>query len=189
METVHGMEIKQRVTRLTGLGFRKVGLRRARGDDGSALTAALATMRRKRYCLLVTESEVGPSARVVQPHRPDEQLAVHLGTSAGSRKADEIARQATALLVYQDDSRAACVVARCTAQLLDDEASRRRWFMPGWSAFWPDGPGPDFIVIRCEPQELEVWDAWRGITPPPFGLASHHLHRTDAGWTGAAPRR
>lgn len=142
-------------------------------------------MRAKTYCLLVTDGDDGPSARVVQPFNPGADLAVHIGTSPTSRKAREITATGRALLVYQRDRDAACVVARCAAHEVTDGVSRRRHFMPFWRAFWPDGPdGPDgdFTVFRCEPHTLEVWDARRAVTPPPFGLRAAVLKRDGATW-------
>jgi hypothetical protein len=39
---------------------------------------------------MVTDGFDGSSARVVQPHAPDTDLTVHLGTLAGSRKASDV---------------------------------------------------------------------------------------------------
>lgn len=175
--------IRRRLLERAGLLLRTVGTRRHSSDSDRVLAAALRVMRASRFCVLVTDGADGSSARVVQPFRPGRDLAVHLGTDPGSRKAREIAASGRALLVYERDRDGAGVVARCTAHVLDDPAARRRWFMPAWRAFWPDGPTDRaFTVIRCEPFALEVWDARRGITPPPFGLRSAVLRRDGDGW-------
>ena len=163
---------------------RRVGVSRTRLTDEHVLRAARKTMLRKTYCVMVTEGPDGPGARVVQPHAPDSDLIVHLGTGAGSRKASDVARTGSVVLVYQDDARAACVVLRCDAEIVDlDPAGRERWFMTAWLAFWPLGSTDrDFVVIRCKPQAIEVWDAFRGVTPAPFGLKSAHMQRTPSGW-------
>jgi general stress protein 26 len=50
--------------------------------------------------------------------------------------------------------------------------------------FWPDGPDdPDFLVIRCRPTAIEVWDSSLGITPAPFGLVGAGIERTGASWS------
>jgi general stress protein 26 len=146
------------------------------------LRAALRVMRSKTYALLVTEGDEGPDARVIQPFRPDSDFRVHLGTAAGSRKVRQLAATGRAVLVYERDRDGACVVAHCTARLLDDRASRHRYFMPLWRAFWPEGPDDDFVVVRCVPQVIEVWDARRAVTPAPFGLRSARLVRDGTGW-------
>ncbi len=77
---------------------------------------------------------------------------VHLGTSPGSRKAVDIGRTASALLVYQDDTRARSVSLHRSAELVRTPEARRQWFMPAWRAFWPHGPDDDdFVVIHYAP--------------------------------------
>jgi general stress protein 26 len=176
--------------RWAGRIVRSVGVRRARAAPADVLTAAVAVMRAKKYCLLVTTTPAGTNARVVQPFRPRPgSLAVHIGTAPQSRKVAEMRETGEALLVYERDRDAACVVAHCTAEILDDEPARERWFMPTWRAFWPDGPDtvgtrdqPGFVVVRLTPYALEVWDGRRGITPRPFGLASARLERDGDNW-------
>ncbi len=167
--------------------FRRVGRSRTRLTDDHVLRAVRKTMLRKSYCVMVTDGPDGSSARVVQPHAPDTDLTVHLGTAASSRKAGHVARTGSAVLVYQDDARAACVVLHCDAEIVDlDPGGRERWFMTAWLAFWPLGStDEDFIVIRCRPHTIEVWDAFRGITPAPFGLKSVRMARTPSGWAAA----
>jgi general stress protein 26 len=164
--------------------FRRVGLWRTRLTDDHVLRAVRKTMLRKSYCVMVTDGPDGATARVVQPHAPDADLTVHLGTASGSRKARHVARTGSAVLVYQDDGRAACVVLHCDAEVVDlDADGRARWFMTAWLAFWPLGPtDEDFVVIRCRPHTIEVWDAFRGVTPAPFGLESTRMVRTPNGW-------
>jgi general stress protein 26 len=176
---------------LVARSSRRVGLALTRVTDDRVLRAARKTMARKTYCVLVTDGPDGPGARVVQPHAPDTDLTVHLGTAAGSRKAGDVARTGSAVLVYQDDARAACVVLHCDAEVADLEpAGRERWFMTAWLAFWPRGStDEDFVVIRCRPHTIEVWDALRGITPAPYGLASARLVRTPSGWAAAEDDR
>jgi general stress protein 26 len=170
---------------------RRVGLSRTRLADDHVLRAVPKTMLRKRYCLMVTDGPDGPNARVVQPHAPDTDLTVHLGTGAGSRKAGDVTRTGAAVLVYQDDARAACVVLHCDAEVLDlDPIAREHWFMTAWLAFWPQGStDEDFAVIRCRPHTIEVWDAFRGITPMPFGLESARIVRGPTGWAAAPTTR
>jgi general stress protein 26 len=179
--------LRDRVQALLARCLRRVGLSRTRLTDDHVLRAVRKTMLRKSYCVMVTDGPDGSGARVVQPHAPDTDLTVHLGTGAGSRKTSDVARTGSAVLVYQDDARAACVVLHCDAEVVDlDPAGRERWFMTAWLAFWPLGPADeDFVVIRCRPHTIEVWDAFRGITPAPFGLKSVRMVRTPSGWAPA----
>ena len=161
---------------------RAIGTRRHVESTTRVLRAARQVMCSKTYALLVTDGDEGPDARVIQPFRPDRSFRIHLGTAASSRKARQIAATGRAVLVYERDRDRACVVAHCTARLLDDQASRHRYFMPLWRAFWPEGPDDDFVVIQCHPEVIEVWDARRGITPRPFGLRSARLVRNGTTW-------
>jgi general stress protein 26 len=162
--------------------FRAVGVRRHDDSPARVVAAARQVMRSKRFCVLVTDGPGGPDARVVQPFRPDAELVVHVGTSPQTRKARQVRESGRAVLVYERDRDGACVVAHCAARVIEDRETCRRYFMPLWRAFWPDGPDRDFVVIRCEPDRLEVWDARRGITPPPFGLRSTQLSLSQDGW-------
>lgn len=184
--TIRGLRHRVQAT-LAG-SMRRFGLSRTRLADDHVLWSARKTMLRKKYCVMVTAgNDRSSGARVVQPHVPDADFTVHIGASAGSRKARDVARAGVADLVYQDDARAACVVLHCDAQILDlDAVGRKRWFMTPWLAFWPSGAmDEDFVVIRCTPHTIEVWDAFRGVTPHPYGLKGARLARTPTGWAGA----
>jgi hypothetical protein len=87
------------------------------------------------------------------------------------------------VLVYECDRDGACVVAHRAARVIEDRAIRHRHFVPLWREFCPDGPDYDFVVIRCEPDRLDVGDARRAITSPPFGLSSSQLSRTGNSWS------
>jgi general stress protein 26 len=175
-----------RLLRKLALAFRRRARSRARGGVDSVLRAARATMRRKKYCLLVTAGEDGPAARTLQPFPPGSDLTVWLGTSPRTRKVAELRADPRATLVYQDDSRSACVALTGRVDLVEELAERRRRFMPTWWAFWPDGPeGDDFVLLRFAPDRVEVWDAHRRITPEPFGLRSARLVLRAGTWSEA----
>lgn len=178
--------LKDRLLRRLALRYRAWARRRSRSGVEAVLRAARATMRRKRYCLLVTAGEDGPGARVLQPFPPGPDLTVWMGTSPHTRKAAALRADPRATLVYQDDGKAACVVLSGRVELVEEIAERRRRFMPTWWAFWPEGPeGADFVLLRFAPERLEVWDASRRITPEPFGLRSARLVLRDGTWREA----
>jgi general stress protein 26 len=143
-------------------------------------------MARKKYCLLATASSGDIDARVLQPFPPGPDLEVWLGTSPRTRKVAQLRADPRATLVYQDDSKSACVVLVGRVELVEDLAERRRRFMPTWWAFYPGGPeGEDYVLLRFTPQRIEVWDASRRITPEPFGLRSARLVHRDGVWSEA----
>ena len=168
--------------------IRAVATVRRHDDPARWFAAAHAVMRSTTYCVAVTDGPDGPTARTMQPFPPDDDLVVHLGTAPASRKAKQIEATGRALLIYQRNRDRACVIAHCRARILDDHQSRHRHFMRMWRAFWPAGPDDNFVVIRCEPYALEIWDARRGITPPPFGLRSARLTKApDGTWQPEMP--
>jgi len=175
-----------RVLRRMALGYRWWARRRRRDGVEAVLSAARATMARKKYCLMATLGDTGVSARVLQPFAPGPGLEVWLGTSPRSRKATELRVDSRATLSYQDDQKLACVVLAGRIEIVSELAERRRRFMPTWWAFWPDGPeSDDFTLLHFVPEHLEVWDVTRGITPEPFGLKSARLVRRDEKWCEA----
>lgn len=171
------------VLRRLALGYRRWAMARTDVSLGRVLSAARSTMRRKKYCLLITRSEHGSDARVLQPFPPEDDFTVWLGTSIGSRKVAQLRHNDAATLVYQDDAKAACVVLVGRVRTVEEVEERRRRFMATWWAFFPEGPaGSDFILLRFEPERIEVWDSARRVTPPPFGLRSAAVAFTDGQW-------
>jgi general stress protein 26 len=67
-------------------------------------------MRQRKFRRVTTIGLDDVSARVLQPFPPDPDLTVWFGTSTSSRKVAELGTDARAMVVYQDDSTAACVV-------------------------------------------------------------------------------
>ncbi len=141
----------------------------------------------ERYCLLATVADGVAHARVLQPFPPDRDFTVWLGTTRGSRKVEQLRNNPVATLAYEDDARGACAVLVGRAEIIEDVSERQRRFKPFWRAFWPDGPeGADYVLIRFHPNRIEVWDAWRGVTPAPFGQRSAIVARgPDGAWRAA----
>jgi len=179
--------LRDRLVEQLALRYRRWATRRLRVTPGAVLSAARGIMRRRRYCLLATPGEGGVDARVLQPFPPDRDLTVWLGTSRSSRKVAQLRRDPSATLAYQDDPGHACAVLVGRATVVEALAERQGRFMPFWRAFWPEGPGSDdFVLLRFEPVRIEVWDARRRVTPPPFGLRSACVTRAaDGTWEKA----
>lgn len=149
-----------------GAAYRAWALRRSVEEPGLIVRRAGRLIRRRRYCLVVTASEE-PSARVVEPFPPDALGRIVFGTDPESRKVAQIRATGRCLLVYQDDRRRACVTVECDAEILSPQESTR--FRAMWRAFWPDGPGPDFVNVVCTPTAVELWDGFGVVAPEPFG--------------------
>jgi general stress protein 26 len=158
-------------------------MKRARTDAEHVFRAARATMRRKKLALLATQGTGGVDARVLQPFPPDDDLVVFMGTRRGSRKAQQIEESGRATLVYEDDAKDACVTLIGKASIVEDDAMRAKYFSDLWYAFFPGGPLSDeYVLIRFEPEKIEVLDFARKVTPPPFGLRAATLTQKDGRW-------
>lgn len=143
-------------------------MRRNRWDPASVVQRAAGLVRSRRYCLVVTVSGQA-SARVVEPFPPDPHGRIVFGTDPESRKVAQIRSTGRCLLVYQDDRRRACATVECDAEVLSVEESTR--FRAMWRAFWPEGPGQDFVNVVCTPTAVELWDGLEVVAPEPFGRA------------------
>lgn len=181
------LPLRDRIVRALALRYRRWACARIRDSVGAILGAARSTMRRKQYCLLASLGEGSVEARVVQPLPAGRDFTVWMLTRRGSRKVAQLRRDPSCTLVYQDDARYACVVLIGRAALVEDPAECRARFRPAWYAFWPDGPDSGNVVaIRFEPSRIEVWDAWRHVTPAPFGEVSAAVVRGAGGsWVKA----
>ena len=162
------------------LGYRRWARRRARTGVSALTKRAWVIVRSKTYCLVVTESADGPTARVVEPFAPDVHGRICFGTDPDSRKVAHIRDIGRCLLVYQDDRRRACVTIECDA-VVRPEGSRPR-FRQSWRAFWPDGPGVGFVNVECTPTAIEVWDGLAVIAPEPFGRRQARVELRDGRW-------
>lgn len=151
-----------------GARYRQWAVRRNADDRATVLRRAGDLIRRQRYCLVVT-ADGPPTARVVEPFPPDAQGRIVFGTDPQSRKVAQIRATGRCVLVYQVDRRRACVTLECDAEVLPTELSTR--FRPAWRAFWPAGPGADFVNVVCAPTAVELWDGLHVVAPDPFGRA------------------
>lgn len=169
-----------------GLFYRRWAQARRLTEAPAIALRAWQVIEKQHYCLVVTEGPEGPSARVVEPLRPGPGGVISFGTDPTSRKVEQIARTGRCVLVYQDDHRRACVTLECDARIADpSEPVRFRGF---WRAFWPDGPGPDFVNVTCMPTAMEIWDGLAVVAPGPFGRSAARLVREPgAAWRLVSP--
>jgi general stress protein 26 len=72
-----------------------------------------------------------------------------------------------------------------TATLDEDLSRRRSAWVPGLAPFVPGGPeDPEFVLVRLDPDRIEVWSEQDRVHPDPFGMASAVVLRSADGWAG-----
>lgn len=179
------------VVRAQGLRRNRVGVE---SDDLSVarILAVVDRHLRKNLCTFVTAGPDGPTARIVMPLPPTSARWVHVATDPTSTKARQADATGHAVLLYSAGMSSA-VTAYCCTETLDDLAERRRWWRPLFAAYWPDGPGDDYTIIRCRPYAFEVFAPSAGVGPAPHGLRSGRIELDHDHWRLAksteAPQR
>ncbi len=143
------------------------------------------SLEQAEYCFFITLGADGsPNTRLVQHFKPeDDSLTLWFGTSPRSRKVHEIQQDPRVTIAFYDDKDIAYVTLRGTAEVVDDLALRQRYWMEGWRIFFPGGPdGSDYVLLRFVPQQVELMNFTKQITPPPYGLAHVDLQRENDRW-------
>lgn len=135
------------------------------------LTVALAIFRSHPYGFLATTGRPGPTVRLVQHLRVDDDATIWIGTSPRTRKVLEITASPRVTYAVEDRAKFAYASLSARAELVDDVAKREELWDPGLQAFFPEGPGgDDFVVVRLVPLDLEVMSFVDGVHPDPYGL-------------------
>lgn len=153
------------------------------------VTQVLATAQRvlaaDPYGFLTTWTDAGPSVRLVQHLRVDDDFGIVFATERGTRKERQIAVNPRVVYSVSDTATRSAVSLYGKAALDDDPDHRRTLWTPEFLQYFPDSPvGPNFVFISITPDRLEVWSRDDKILPDPVGRSSAVLTRTDAGWTG-----
>lgn len=144
----------------------------------SDLDRAVATLRSQPYGFFVTPTPgSGPSVRLVQPLRIDDDATIWFVTSPTTRKAGEIQAGggAASYAVEQRDCFAyACVRGR--AATTADAALAAELWDPGLDAFFPDGPtGADVAVVCLRADLVEFMSFAAAVHPEPYGLRAAQI--------------
>ncbi len=127
-------------------------------ERAAVLKAARARMAAARYCAFLTLGADGRiQAREVDPFPPEDDLTVWVGTKRATRKVAEAQRDPRVTLYYADPAGQGYVTLQGLAQLLDDPASKARWWKDEWKAFYEGGrDSPDYVLLRVRPLRLEI---------------------------------
>ena len=120
------------------------------------LSAARDIINDAGVCALITLDEQGlPSTRVMEPFLPEDDFTVWLGTNPHSRKVKQIKSNSKVTLYYLDKNSSGYVVIQGTATLVNDQASKDKWWKTEWDAFYPNNTDA-YQLIKVSPQRLEV---------------------------------
>ena len=122
--------------------------------------------------LITLDENAQPRVRAMSPFEPEEDFSVWLATIPQSRKVDQIRSNPNVTLYYLSDSKSGYVTIRGTAELIDDTASKEKYWKKGWEQFYPDYPD-NYLLIKVTPTSLELISEDHGIvgdkdtwTPP-----------------------
>lgn len=143
------------------------------------LAIARAMAGRGDYALLVTTSASGPpNARVVEPILDGDTFTLWIGAHPASRKVAELHAAPKATLAFVDRKRRANLVMHGEAVVDTSLESRRKFWLPRWRLFFPEGPsGDDYVVLKFTPARIELMSFADDVVAEPFGLTPVKLVR------------
>ena len=130
----------------------------------SLLVVARAIIDSTPYCMVATlDEEGGPRVRPMEPFPPDTDMTIWLGTTRYSRKVEDIKRNPTVALSYLAPGGTGYVSVYGTAELVDEQAAKEKWWKPEWSGFYANKDDM-YLVIKVTPVRIELIDYRFGIT-------------------------
>jgi general stress protein 26 len=126
----------------------------------------------------------------MQPFEPDAAFVIWLGTSPSTRKVAQVERDGRATLSYVHPSGPDYVTLVGHASVVRSDAERRRHWREGWDAFFPGGPtGANYLVIRFEPERIEIVSTTHEVAHRPAAPAPAMLERRGQSWILTTPGR
>lgn len=124
-----------------------------------------------------------PHTRLMQPFAPEADWAIWMGASPVSRKVAELTADHRAMLAYGHGEAGAYLALMGTAVVRQDLSLRQKYWRDSFRDFWPEGPaGDDYVVIRFDPEQMELMHIAREVAPDPFGLIPARLQRENGVW-------
>lgn len=114
-------------------------------------------------CALITlDDQSIPMVRIMEPFPPEKDFTVWFGTKAESRKVKQIKNNPKVTLFYQDSDDTGYVVIHGTAQIIDNEQEKQKWWKDSWEAFYPNNRA-GFTLIKVSPDWMEILSVSRDI--------------------------
>jgi general stress protein 26 len=104
--------------------------------------------------VFITVDEKGqPHAREMSPFPPENDWAIWLGTTKGSRKTNHIKHNPNVVVYYYDTKSMSYVSVSGKARLVDDPDKKAKYWKDGWKIFYPDRD-KNYILIEVVPERL-----------------------------------
>ena len=116
------------------------------------------------YASLITlDANYQPRARIVEPFSPEKNYVIWMATNPKSRKVTQLKNNSSTTLHYFDKNKLAYVSLMGNAFLVNDIASKNRFWKDGWENFYPN-KDKDYLLIKFVPKSLELISISDGFT-------------------------
>ena len=130
---------------------------------GELLGAAREIIQSAGTCALITiDEKENPQVRTMDAFAPENDFTVWLATNPNSRKVSQIKKHPDVVLFYNAKNDNGYVSIHGRAELVDDKASKQKYWKEEWAEFYPDRDKA-YLLIRVKPQYLELINYKRAI--------------------------
>ena len=131
------------------------------------LKAALAIIKKNKQCSFITVGADGTlNARIMTSLFTEEARKgfFYFATALNSRKAEDISKRKTAMLVFYGPINRGYVTVKGGAVLFTDKKTKDRFWQESWKAFWPEGrSSANYCIVRVKAEEAELLQGRRGV--------------------------
>ena len=150
------------------------------------LAGAARTIKRARYCWLVTAAEDGfanlrPMGRLLpDADEGKDEWMIRFITDGRSRKASDIRRADKVAIIFQHDADDAFAALIGKAERFESESEVGERWRDTYDALVPTAEDrANAMFVEVEIQRMELWI--RGVTAEPFGFRTTILERDARG--------
>lgn len=91
----------------------------------------------------------------MSPFSPEKDMKIWFGTTANSRKVEQIKSNPNVVVYYYDTKGLSYVTINGTARIVNDKDKKEKYWVQNWKQFYPD-KDKGYILIEVTPQRLEV---------------------------------
>jgi len=135
--------------------------------EDQLMIAAREIMKEAGTCVLITlDAESNPMARIMDPFPPESDFTVWFGTNSQSRKVNQINKNSTVTLYYQDSDASGYVVIHGEAEIIEDQEQKEKRWKDEWKTFYPNNK-EGYLLIKVSPKWMEILSYPRGILGDP----------------------